>query len=49
MLVKADFVKDAGTLLDATLVEAQVRRPSTDAGLGAKSERGPGCGLDAEW
>ena len=23
----------AGTLLDATLVEAQVRRPSTDAGL----------------
>ena len=31
----------AGTLLDATLVEAQVRRPSTDAGLGAKSERDP--------
>ena len=35
----------AGTLLDATLVEAQVRRPSTDAGLGAKSERDP----DADW
>ena len=35
----------AGTLLDATLVEAQVRRPSTDAGLGAKSEKDP----DADW
>ena len=35
----------AGTLLDATLVAAQVRRPSTDAGLGAKSERDP----DADW
>ncbi len=45
LLVKADFVKDAGTLLDATLVEAQVRRPSTAAGLGTKSERDP----DADW
>ena len=35
----------AGTLLDATLVAAQVRRPSTDAGLGAKSEKDP----DADW
>ena len=34
-----------GTLLDATLVAAQVRRPSTDAGLGTKSERDP----DADW
>ena len=34
-----------GTLLDATLVEAQVRRPSTDAGLGTQSKRDP----DADW
>ena len=35
----------SGTLLDATLVEAQVRRPSTDAGLGTQSEKDP----DADW
>lgn len=34
-----------GTLLDATLVEAQVRRPSPDAGLGTQSEKDP----DADW
>ena len=32
-------------MLDATLVEAQVRRPSPAAGLGTKSERDP----DADW
>lgn len=34
-----------GTLLDATLVEAQVRRPSVKAGLGKKGEKDP----DADW
>ena len=34
-----------GTLMDATLVEAQVRRPQASAGLGAKSPTDP----DAEW
>ncbi len=34
-----------GTLLDATLVEAQVRRPPVSAGLGGKSEKDP----DADW
>ena len=35
----------SGTLLDATLVEAQVRRPSPDAGLGTQSEHD----ADADW
>ncbi len=34
-----------GTLLDATLVEAQVRRPSVKAELGQKGEKDP----DADW
>ena len=34
-----------GTLMDATLVEAQVRRPSLKEGRGAKSPTDP----DAEW
>jgi IS5 family transposase len=34
-----------GTLMDATLVEAQVRRPSMSAGAGAKSTTDP----DADW
>ena len=35
----------AGTLMDATLVEAQVRRPPVSAGRGAKSPKDP----DADW
>ena len=38
------FVKE-GTLMDATLVEAQVKRPPMSAGPGAKSTRDP----DADW
>ncbi len=34
-----------GTLMEATLVEAQVRRPAASAGLGAKSRTDP----DADW
>ena len=34
-----------GTLMDATLVEAQVRRPPISAGKGAKSPQDP----DADW
>ena len=34
-----------GTLMDATLVEAQVRRPPVSAGRGAKSPTDP----DADW
>ena len=34
-----------GTLLDATLVEAQVRRPPVKAGLGKKGKKDP----DADW
>ena len=33
-----------GTLLDATIVEAQVKRPPSSAGLGAKSKRDPDAG-----
>ena len=39
------LVVKQGALLDATLVEAQVRRPGADAGLGARSPRDP----DASW
>ena len=39
------LVLKQGTLLDATLVEAQVRRPPHSAGAGARSERDP----DASW
>ena len=39
------LVLKQGTLLDATLVEAQVRRPPHAAGAGARSERDP----DASW
>ena len=39
------LVLKQGTLLDATLVEAQVRRPAHGAGAGARSERDP----DASW
>ena len=35
----------AGTLMDATLVEAQVRRPPVSAGRGTKSPKDP----DADW
>ena len=38
------FLKE-GTLMDATLVEAQVRRPPVSAGRGAKSSTDP----DADW
>ena len=38
------FVKE-GTLMDATLVEAQVKRPPMSAGPGVKSTRDP----DADW
>ena len=38
------FVKE-GSLMDATLVEAQVKRPPMSAGPGAKSTRDP----DADW
>ena len=34
-----------GTLMEATLVEAQVRRPAASAGLGAKSPTDP----DGDW
>ena len=37
-----------GTLLDATIVEAQVKRPPSSRGWGAKRRTGPGRGLDAE-
>lgn len=39
------LVVKAGTLMDATLVEAQVRRPSHEAGAGAGSPHDP----DAAW
>ena len=37
-----------GTLLDATIVEAQVKRPAVVARLGGEEREGPGRGLDAE-
>ena len=39
------LVLKEGTLMDATLVEAQVRRPPVSAGRGAKSPKDP----DADW
>ena len=44
-LDKRGLVLKEGTLMDATLVEAQVRRPPLAAGRGAKSSTDP----DADW
>ena len=44
-LDKRGLILKEGTLMDATLVEAQVRRPPVSAGRGAKSSTDP----DADW
>ena len=44
-LDKRGMILKEGTLMDATLVEAQVRRPPVSAGRGAKSPTDP----DADW
>ena len=44
-LDKRGLILKEGTLMDATLVEAQVRRPPISAGRGAKSPADP----DADW
>ena len=44
-LDKLGLILKEGTLMDATLVEAQVRRPPVSAGRGAKSQTDP----DADW
>ena len=44
-LDKLGLILKEGTLMDATLVEAQVRRPPVSAGRGAKSPTDP----DADW
>jgi transposase, IS5 family len=44
-LEKRGLVLKRGTLLDATIVEAQASKPSMQAGIGAKSEVDP----DADW
>lgn len=44
-LEKQGLMVKEGTLMDATLVEAQVKRPPLSAGLGARSATDP----DADW
>ena len=45
-LEEQGMVLKRGTLMDATLVQAQVRRPPLDKGRGAKSPNRPRCRLD---
>ncbi len=45
-LEQRGLVLKAGTLMDATVVDAQVRRPPTSAGRGGQKPRRPRCGLD---